>query len=107
MFLHVRVATYVDDHKLDILFNDGKRGVADLSASLRGPMFEPLKDQAVFAQLVVDHELQTVVWPNGGRYRARVPLFPGISGRTRTSGSIPRMGIPGRCAGVSPGRGPR
>ena len=30
-----------------------------------GPMFEPLRDVADFAQVVVDKELWTVVWPNG------------------------------------------
>jgi hypothetical protein len=28
-------------------------------------MFEPLRDVAYFAQVVVDEELGTVVWPNG------------------------------------------
>jgi hypothetical protein len=30
-----------------------------------GPMFEPLCDVNYFAQVVVDEELGTIVWPNG------------------------------------------
>jgi hypothetical protein len=30
-----------------------------------GPVFEPLRDEAFFAQVAVDPELGTVVWPNG------------------------------------------
>ncbi len=65
MFLHVREATYVKDYEVDVLFDDGRRGTADLSDSLRGPVFEPLKDKVFFARLEVDPELKTVVWPNG------------------------------------------
>jgi hypothetical protein len=28
-------------------------------------MFEPLKDENVFAQATIDPELETVTWPNG------------------------------------------
>ena len=30
-----------------------------------GPVFESLKDEAFFARVAVDHELGTIVWPNG------------------------------------------
>lgn len=30
-----------------------------------GPVFQPLKDPAFFAQVAVDHDLGTIVWPNG------------------------------------------
>lgn len=75
MFLHVRAATYLDDHKIDVLFNDGRKGIVDLSASLRGPMFEPLRDQAAFAQITVDPGLQTIVWPNGADFAPEYLYF--------------------------------
>jgi hypothetical protein len=40
-----------------------------------GPMFEPLRDVAYFAQVVVDEELGTVVWPDGA------DLAPGRASR--------------------------
>lgn len=51
--------------RLFLLFDDGTEGELDLSAHLSGPVFEPLKDEKFFARGRVDHELGTVVWPNG------------------------------------------
>ncbi|HOW74330.1 MAG TPA: DUF2442 domain-containing protein [Candidatus Competibacteraceae bacterium] len=65
MFLHVIEARYIGDYKVEILFNDGKRGTADLSEALEGSVFKPLREPSVFAQLRVDDELETIVWPNG------------------------------------------
>ena len=39
--------------------------LTDRLAGQVGPVFEPLKDPAYFAQVTVDAELGTVVWPNG------------------------------------------
>jgi hypothetical protein len=52
-------------YRLWLRFQDGVSGIADLSAELWGPMFEPLKDAALFAQVSVHPELETVTWPNG------------------------------------------
>ena len=52
-------------HRLWLRFSDGNSGTVDLSAELWGPMFEPLKDEALFAQATIDPELETVTWPNG------------------------------------------
>ena len=65
MFLHVIDASYLEDYKVEVDFNNGRKGIADLTDALRGAMFEPLKDKAVFANLVVDEELDTIVWSNG------------------------------------------
>lgn len=54
--------------RLFLLFDDGTEGELDLSAHLSGPIFEPLKDERYFAQGRVDHELGTVVWPNGADF---------------------------------------
>lgn len=48
---------------LHLTFDDGLIRDVDLSESLWGPVFEPLKDPAFFAQVFVDHG--TVCWPNG------------------------------------------
>ncbi len=65
MFLHITQVKYLSDYKIEVLFNNGKKGVADLSGVLKGKIFEPLKEKTVFAQLKIDRELETIVWPNG------------------------------------------
>jgi hypothetical protein len=65
MILQITEAKYLTDYKVQVSFNDGKEGVADLSDVLRGPVFNPLKDKKLFAQLRVDEELATISWPNG------------------------------------------
>ena len=39
--------------------------IADLSDALKGAMFEPLKNKSAFLRLIVDKELDTIVWSNG------------------------------------------
>lgn len=65
MVLHVIEAEVCGPHSLDVRFNDGVRKMVDLSPLLTGPVFEPLKDPAYFARVVVDAQSGTVVWPNG------------------------------------------
>ena len=65
MFLHVTKAKYIEDYKVEVSFNNGRKGVADLFEALRGPIFEPLKDKSIFANLHIDKELATIVWPTG------------------------------------------
>ena len=55
----------LEGYKLWIRFKDGVTGTVDLSAELWGPMFEPLKDMALFSQAAIHPELETVTWPNG------------------------------------------
>jgi hypothetical protein len=65
MFLHVTEARYLDAYRIEVAFNDGKKGVADLSEALKGPIFEPLKNTQAFARFKIDEELETIVWENG------------------------------------------
>lgn len=55
----------VGERRLRILFDDGI--VRDLGFSSRRwtGVFEPLRDPAYFAQVRVDPEAGTIVWPNG------------------------------------------
>ena len=49
---------------LFVRFEDGTEGEVDLTDFIRGPMFEPLRDPAFFAQVrVADHGVPE--WPNG------------------------------------------
>lgn len=65
MILHVTKAKYIGDYKVEVTFNDGRKGVADLQDALSGPVFKPLRDKSLFSQLKVDEELETISWPNG------------------------------------------
>ncbi|MEI6068040.1 MAG: DUF2442 domain-containing protein [Methylococcaceae bacterium] len=65
MFLHITNARYLEDYKVEVSFNNGRKGIADLADTLKGTMFEPLKNKSVFSRLVVDKELDTIVWSNG------------------------------------------
>jgi hypothetical protein len=50
-------------YRLQVTSDDGVIRDVDLEGELWGPMFEPLKDPAFFAQVFVDHG--TLAWPNG------------------------------------------
>jgi hypothetical protein len=49
-----------------VLFGDGLLREVDLKEELRGPIFEPLKDPAFFAQASVSDGV--VTWPNGADF---------------------------------------
>jgi hypothetical protein len=51
-------------YTLHLLFEDGRSGKVDLSDKLFGPVFEPLRDSLLFAQVGVD-EYGAICWPNG------------------------------------------
>lgn len=55
----------VGEYVLRLSFSDGVTREVDLEGDLWGPVFEPLRDPAFFAQVSVDQELGTIVWPNG------------------------------------------
>lgn len=65
MFLHVTSAKYLHDYQVEVAFNNGRQGIADLAPALRGPVFEPLKNPSEFSKLSLNEELETIVWPNG------------------------------------------
>jgi hypothetical protein len=52
------------DWQLEVRFADGTQGVISIKERLFGPVFEPLKDPAFFAQVTLD-EFGAVCWPNG------------------------------------------
>ncbi len=45
MFLHVISAEYLEDYKIAVSFNNGRKGVADLSGDFKGLVFETVKDK--------------------------------------------------------------
>lgn len=66
MFIHVEKASYINDYKVWLLFNDGAEGEIDLSAELYGEVFEPLKNIAFFKSFTL--EGHTLSWNNGADF---------------------------------------
>ena len=64
----------VGDHVLRLLFTDGTAGDVDFSAEHWTGVIRPLNDAAYFAQVTVDSEAGTIVWP-GGIDLAPEPLY--------------------------------
>ena len=52
---------------IDLRFSDGSTGSVDLARWIVGArgVFAALQDPSVFAQVRVDREAGTIVWPNG------------------------------------------
>jgi len=65
MVIHLTKARYLSGHQFEVTFSDGRTGIADVSESLSGPVFEPLREPAFLARGTLDSELGTIVWPNG------------------------------------------
>ena len=58
-------AAVVGDHVLRLLFSDGMVGDIDFSGERWTGVLSPLNDSAYFAEVMVDPEAGTVVWPDG------------------------------------------
>lgn len=65
MILHVLEAEVCGPHHLRVTFSDGVTKRVDLAPLMRGPIFEPLRDPAYFAQVELDEDFGAVQWPNG------------------------------------------
>lgn len=64
----IAAVEHLGGHRLRLTCADGMVGDVELAGRFdgpRGPMLEPLRDVAYFAQVVVDPDLGTVAWPNG------------------------------------------
>jgi hypothetical protein len=65
MILKITEARYLNAYRIEVAFNNGKKGIADLVDALKSPVFEPLKNPEAFANFKVDPDLETIVWENG------------------------------------------
>lgn len=67
-------------HRLFLRFEDGVAGELEFVGRLRFEgVFAPLRDPAAFAQVRLNRELGTVVWPNGADLDPDV-LYAALSG---------------------------
>jgi hypothetical protein len=53
---------------LSIQFDDGTSQIVDFRPVLEGELYGPLQDPTLFAQVRIDPEIHTLVWPNGADF---------------------------------------
>ena len=63
MFLEVIKATYLDEYKILLAFNNGVKKTVDLKSKLNGEVFEPLKELNYFRRFTI--RFNTIEWNNG------------------------------------------
>ncbi len=56
-------AEYLSDYKINLAFNDGTTGIADLKDSLNALVFKSLKDKEYFKSFKKNN--WTIEWENG------------------------------------------
>ena len=66
MFIEVTKAEYLEGYKLLLLFNNGEQRIVDLSNSLKGPVFTPLRDLTYFKNFSI--KFNTIEWENGADF---------------------------------------
>lgn len=59
---------YVSDYKLLLSFENRKVKLVDLAQHLEGDIFKPLKDKDYFKTVLLNRELDTIVWDNGADF---------------------------------------
>ena len=66
MFIEVIKAKYIEGYRLLLLFNNGERRIVDLSNSLKGSVYIPLKDINYFKNFSI--KFNTIEWENGADF---------------------------------------
>lgn len=56
---------HVKEYALRVLFDDGRESVIDLEPILHGPLFDALRDPALFNEVQLDSDFGALVWSNG------------------------------------------
>jgi len=59
---------YIAPYSLSLVFDDGLSRTINLEGILEGELFGLLRDPALFAQVRLDPEAHTVVWPSGADF---------------------------------------
>lgn len=58
----------VGPYTVRVFFGDKKVKLINFSRVLKGEVYGPLLDEAVFKQLTIDPAIKTLVWPNGADF---------------------------------------
>jgi len=66
MYYEIIKARHISGYKIELTFEDGSKGVADLEAySHLDGVFRNFKDIAYFKRVYIHPELAALTWPNG------------------------------------------
>ena len=66
MFIEITKAEYLEGYNLRIHFNNGEIRIADLEASLEGPICDSLKNIEEFRRFSIPYN--TIQWENGADF---------------------------------------
>lgn len=55
-------------HTLRVSFDDNSAQTISFLPVLAGELYRPLRDLAIFNQVIIDREIHTLVWPNGADF---------------------------------------
>lgn len=66
MFIEVIKAENIEGYRLLLLFNNGEKRIVDLSNSLKGTIYTPLKDINYFKNFSI--KFNTIEWENGADF---------------------------------------
>jgi hypothetical protein len=78
--LELAGAEYIQKYQIRVSFNDGHSGIVDLEDALWGPVFEPLRDPAVFRRFRISDVFHTICWDNNADFAPEF-LYEGMAGR--------------------------
>ena len=68
LICRVRNFEIVAPFTLRIDFDDDTQQVVDFQPVLKGELYGPLRDLALFNQVTLDSEAHTLIWPNGADF---------------------------------------
>jgi hypothetical protein len=65
MYYYVKKVKYLEGYKLEILFENGKRGIIDLKGYIKkGGVFSRFADLEYFKKFYIDKETGVLCWPD-------------------------------------------
>ena len=64
----ITACEHIAPYSLTLRFNDGLARTIDFEPILEGELYGPLRDPVLFAQVALDPEIHTVVWPCGADF---------------------------------------
>ena len=82
MYCDAKEARYIEGYKVEIIFEDGNRGVVDLQEYVKkGSIFSRFSDMEYFKQFYINKELGALCWLDGldiapGTLYYKITLFP-------------------------------